>query len=107
LNRWEILLPCAPRVFPGKAMAHGPGAMRGQIQVLAARARKKKVKREYYDSEEAMRLVRVERRYGDRVRRLSHANLRRYPDILNPNGYKVWGSGVFRADRGDVVNLSV
>jgi hypothetical protein len=46
------------------------------IDVLAGMAIKKKVRRRYYDSEEAVRLA-EERRYGDRVRRLSHANLRR------------------------------
>jgi hypothetical protein len=65
-------------------------------QVLAARARKKK-RRRYYDSEEATRLAEAERRYGDRARRLSHANLRCYPELLNPNGHKVGGSGVSRA----------
>jgi hypothetical protein len=29
----------------------------------------------------------------NRVRRLSHANLRRYPEVLNPNGHKLGGSG--------------
>jgi hypothetical protein len=62
--------------------------------VLAGMAIKKKVRRRYYDSEEAMRLAEAERRYADRVRRLSHANLRCYPELLNPNGHKVGGSGV-------------
>jgi hypothetical protein len=64
------------------------------IHVLAARLVKKKVKRGYYDSEELVRLARQELRYGHRVRRLSHANLCRYPEILNPKGHKVGGSGV-------------
>jgi hypothetical protein len=64
------------------------------IDVLAAKAEKKKGKKKYPDSEESMRLADEERRYGDRVRRLSHANLRRYPEILNPNGHKVGSSGV-------------
>jgi hypothetical protein len=63
-------------------------------QVLAAMVVKKKGRKKYPDSEEAMRLAEAERRYGDRVRRLSHANLRRYPEILNPNGHKLGGSGV-------------
>jgi hypothetical protein len=63
------------------------------IYVLAAMAIKKKARRRYYDSEESMRLVRAEERYGNRVRHLSHANLRRYPEILNPNGHKLGGSG--------------
>jgi hypothetical protein len=62
--------------------------------VLAVKAEKRISRRRYYDSEEAMRLADEERRYGDRVRRLSHANLRRYPEILNPNGHKVGASGV-------------
>jgi hypothetical protein len=65
------------------------------IHVLAARAVKKKRKR-YYDSEELERLARAEERYGHRVRRLSHANLRRYPEVLNPNGHKLGGSGTAR-----------
>jgi len=64
------------------------------IHVLAARAVKQKKRRRYYDSEELVRQAREELRYGDRVRRLSHANLRRYAEILNPNGHKVGGSGV-------------
>jgi len=64
------------------------------IHVLAARAVKQKKRRRYYDSEELVRLAREELRYGHRVRRLSHANLRRYPEILNPKGHKVGGSGV-------------
>jgi hypothetical protein len=67
------------------------------IHVLAAMAMKKKSRGRYYNSEEAMRLAEEERRYGDRVRRLSHTNLRRYPEILNPHGHKVGGSGVSRA----------
>jgi hypothetical protein len=63
------------------------------IHVLATKAVKKKRWR-YYDSEELEQLARAEERYGNRVRRLSHANLRRYPEILNPNGHKVGGSGV-------------
>jgi hypothetical protein len=62
--------------------------------VLAARVVKQKKRRRYYDSEELVRLAEQQLRYGDRVRRLSHANLRRYPEILNPNGHKVGGSGV-------------
>jgi hypothetical protein len=62
------------------------------VHVLAARAIKKK-RRRYYDSEELMRLARAEERYGHRVRHLSHANLRRYPEVLNPNGHKLGGSG--------------
>jgi hypothetical protein len=54
---------------------------------------KKKGRKRYYDSEEQMRLAQAERRFGDRVRRLSHANLRRYPEILNPKGRKLGGSG--------------
>jgi len=61
--------------------------------VLAARAVKKK-RRRYYDYEERVQLARAELCYGHRVRRLSHRNLRRYPEILNPNGHKVGGSGV-------------
>jgi hypothetical protein len=63
---------------------------------LAVRAMKKRRSR-YYDSEELVRLAQEELRYGQRVRRLSHANLRRYPEILNPNGHKVGASGVLRA----------
>jgi hypothetical protein len=55
-------------------------------QVLAGMAIKKKVRRRYYYSDE---LAREERRYGDRVRRLSHVNLRRYPEILNPMGTRL------------------
>jgi hypothetical protein len=62
------------------------------IRVLAARGIKKK-RRRYYDSEELVRLARAEERYGHRVRRLSHANLRRYPEVLNPKGHKLGGSG--------------
>jgi hypothetical protein len=61
------------------------------IHVIAASVRKKKSRERYYDSDE---LVREELRYGQRVRRLSHANLRRYPEILNPKGHKVGGSSV-------------
>jgi hypothetical protein len=67
------------------------------IHVLSEMAVKKKGRKRYYDSEEAMRLAEEERRYGNRVRRLSHAKLRRYPEILNPNGHKVGASGVSRA----------
>jgi hypothetical protein len=60
-------------------------------QVLAARAVRKNRRRRYYYSDE---LAREEQRYGDRVRRLSHGNLRRHPEILNPKGHKVGVSGV-------------
>jgi hypothetical protein len=63
------------------------------IHVLVARSVKKKMRRRYYVSEELERLARAEERYGNRVRRLSHANLRRYPEVLNPNGHKLGGSG--------------
>jgi hypothetical protein len=76
------------------------------IHVLAASAIKKK-RSKYYDSEELARLADEEGRYGNRVRRLSHANLRRYPEILNPNGHKVGGSGVRGAYQLDhIVSLS-
>ena len=55
----------------------------------------------YYDSEEEVRLAQGEVHYGQKVRRLSHGNLRRYPEILNPNGHKVGGSGVSRAHHLD------
>jgi hypothetical protein len=67
------------------------------IHVLSEMAVKKKGRKRYYDSEEAMRLAQAERRYGHRVRRLSHANLRLHPEILNPNGHQVGPSGVSRA----------
>ena len=67
------------------------------IYVLEARAVKTKKRRRYYDSEELVRLARAEERYGHRVRRLSHANLRHYPEVLNPNGHKLGGS---RTPRG-------
>ena len=73
----------------GTKTARGNPAL---IHVLAARAVEKK--EQYYDSEESMRLAEEERRYGLRVRRLSHANLRRYPEILNPEAHKVGGSGI-------------
>jgi hypothetical protein len=77
------------------------------IHVLAARAIKKKIRSRYYDSEESMRLAEEERRYGHRVRRLSHVNLRRNPEILNPNGHKIGGSGVSGAYQLDhIVPLS-
>jgi hypothetical protein len=77
------------------------------IDVLAARAIKKKSRRRYYDSEESMRLAEAERRYGDRVRRLSHVNLRRQPEILNPNGHQIGGSGVFGAYQLDhIISIS-
>jgi hypothetical protein len=77
------------------------------IHVLAARAVKQKKRRRCYDSDELVRLAKAEEHYGNRVRRLSHANLRRYPEILNPNGYKVGGSGVSGAYQLDhIVSIS-
>ena len=77
------------------------------VHVLAARSVKRKKARRYYDSEELMRLAEQELRYGNRVRRLSHANLRRYPEILNPKRHKVGGSGVSGAYQLDhIVSIS-
>jgi hypothetical protein len=59
------------------------------IHVLSERELKKKERSRYYGSEEEVRLAQGQVHYGQKVRRLSHANLRRYPEILNPNGYKV------------------
>ena len=66
------------------------------VHVLAARGLKKKFRRGGYGSEELTLLAQAEQRYGDRVRRLSHTNLRRYPEILNPSGHKLGGSGTAR-----------
>src|SRR4029077_20311197 len=65
------------------------------IDVLAGieEAKKAKRRRKYLDSEAAQRLYQEEMRYADTVRRLSRANLRRYPEILNPLGHKLGRTG--------------
>ena len=74
---------------------------------LAARAVKKKKRRRYYDSDELVRQAEQELRYGHRVRRLSHANFRRYPQILNPKRHKVGSAGVSGAYQLDhIVQIS-
>ena len=65
------------------------------IAVLAGMAEAKKAKRraKYLDSEALQRLYEEELRYGATVRRLSRANLRRFPEVLNPQGHKLGRSG--------------
>jgi len=58
-----------------------------------AEAKNKKRRAKYLGSDELQRLYKEELRYGATVRRLSRANLRRFPDILNPQGHQLGRSG--------------
>jgi hypothetical protein len=92
--------------FYGRYDAENPAL----IDVLAARAAKQKKRRraQYRDSEAQLRLLEEEMEYADTVRRLSRANLRRYPEILNPHGHKLGRSGVAGAYQLDhIVPVSV
>jgi hypothetical protein len=77
------------------------------IDVLACKAAKKK-RRRSRDPEIQQRLLEEVMRYADTVRRLSRANLRKYPEILNPHGHKLGRSGVAGAYQLDhIVPVSV
>ena len=90
--------------FYGRYDAENPAL----IDVLAGRAAKKGRRTKYLDSETQQRLFEEEMQYADTVRRLSRANLRRYPSILNPHGYKLGRSGVAGAYQLDhIVPVSV
>jgi hypothetical protein len=92
--------------FYGRYDAENPAL----IDVLAARAAKQKKRRRarYLDSEAQRQLLEEEMEYADTVRRLSRANLRRYPEILNPHGHKLGRSGVAGAYQLDhIVPVSV
>ena len=69
---------------------------------------KKKRRIRYLDPEAEWRLLEEEMRYADTVRRLSRANLRRHPAIVNPHGHKLGRSGVAGAYQLDhIVPVSV
>ncbi len=90
--------------FYGRYDAENPAL----IDVLAARAAKKKRRMGYLDPDAQWRLLQEEMQYADTVRRLSRANLRRYPAIVNPHGRKLGRSGVAGAYQLDhIVPVSV
>ena len=90
--------------FYGRYDAENP-ALR---DVLAGKAAKKKRKLRYPDPDAQRQLLEEEMRYADTVRRLSRANLRRHPEILNPHGHKLGRSGVAGAYQLDhIVPVSV
>ena len=91
--------------FYGRYDAENPAL----IDVLAARAAKQKKGRARYRASEAQQLLlEEEMEYADTVRRFSRANLRRYPEILNPHGHKLGRSGVAGAYQLDhIVPVSV
>ena len=63
---------------------------------------------EYLDPDAQWRLLQEEMQYADTVRRLSRANLRRHPAILNPHGHKLGRSGAAGAYQLDhIVPVSV
>jgi hypothetical protein len=90
--------------FYGRYDAENPAL----IDVLAGKAAKKKRRAKYLDSEARMRLAKEEMQYADTVRRLSRANLRRHPEIVNPRGHILGRSGVADAYQLDhIVPVSV
>ena len=90
--------------FYGRYDAENPAL----IDVLAGRAVKKGRRPDYLDSETQQRLFEEEMQYADTVRRLSRANLRRHPAIVNPHGHKLGRSGVAGAHQLDhIVPVSV
>jgi len=90
--------------FYGRYDAENPAL----IDVLAGRAARKGKREKYLDSEALQRLFEEEMQYASIVRRLSRANLRRHPAIVNPHGHKLGRSGVAGAYQLDhIVPVSV